>query len=466
MFVQRIQTNIEKYALMRSGTHVLLGISGGADSIAMLHALATLRKPLDITLSVAHLNHSIRPEAAEDAEFVAAQSRKLGCAFYLGHADVPALVAKSNASLEMAAREARYRFFAETAATCEADRVATAHTRDDQAETVLLKLCRGAGSSGLQGIARKTTITGLRVVRPLLECSRANVESFLQESNIPWREDATNADTQLKRNRMRHAVLPYLEKHFNPRIKEALAKTATILSDENAILAQLTETALHAAVTDNDALQIESLCTLDPAILRRVLQQWLLERGISPPHMHFDLISRAAALISSSSGTEEITVTADSSIRREYNLLRFASRTNSTQIVISETQLTIPGKTHLTDAGLCITTTYTTGFNRTPPGLIGTLPAEAEIRWNSASDQQLHIRSWQPGDRIEPLGMAGSCKLQDIFVNAKVPQNLRSRIPVFLCGDEVVWLPGYRIGRNRAVLDAKQCSLQLRVELA
>jgi tRNA(Ile)-lysidine synthase len=464
MLVQQIRSAIETYNLIPPGTHLLAGVSGGADSVAMLHALSSLAAPLGFRLSVAHLNHGIRPEAHADADAVAAHCQRLGLPFHGGFANVPEMATQAGVSLEMAAREARYRFFAETATTCNADAAATAHTQDDQAETVILKLCRGSGPDGLEGIAREITLAGIRVVRPLLNSTRACVEAFLTEANIPWCEDATNADTRLKRNRVRHEVLPYIEEHFNPRIKETLARTANILSEENAFLAQLADSALKDALTKDNALRIDSLQALPPALLRRVLRNWIVQRGALAAQLRFELIERAAEMVHAKQGTGEIVLTPSHRLRREYDTLHFTSDSPEA-ITIPDTPLMIPGETRLDGAGLLISTELRTGYECVQPGPLGSFPARAQIRWDEEQPQQIHVQSWRPGDRIEPLGMTGSCKLQDIFVNEKLPRHLRARIPVFFCEDELVWLPGYRIARNWAVSDSKQSSLQLRVQV-
>jgi len=363
----------------------------------------------------------------------------------------------------MAARQARYTFFALTAQTVGATAVATAHTRDDQAETVLLKLCRGAGSAGLDGIARSTVIEGLRVVRPLLDVSRKDVEHFLRERGIAWREDGTNADTTIKRNCLRHDVLPLLEQQFNPRVKEALARTATILADENQLLETLALAALDDAVADPALLRVAPLWAMPPALRRRVVQQWLIRtEGMRAADMRFELVERVVALATATCGAGAVSLGTNHEVRREYAHLRLVG-TAAEDIVIPETRLAVPGETALAAAGLRVTTEPRTGFERIATGPVGRLPAEACIRWDAVVPPVLQVRSWRPGDRLEPLGMEGSCKLQDLFTDAKVPRHARAQIPVFLCNDDVVWLPGCRIARNWAVLDARQCSLQLRV---
>jgi tRNA(Ile)-lysidine synthase len=460
--IQHIQSTMETQALLPRGSHVLVGVSGGADSVALLCALMELAEPLDLRISVAHLNHGIRPEAAADAHFVKALCQDLGVFYQQDEVDVPAAAKASGASLEMAAREARYAFFARVAAERGADVVATAHTRDDQAETVLLKLCRGAGTAGLRGIARQTVIENVRIIRPLLDCSREDVERFLNDRGQRWREDATNDDTQLRRNFVRHEVLPLLERGLNPRVKEALARTAELLGDEEALLATLTEQALEKAHDETDALQLAALSSMESALRRRVLQAWLIRVGIPKTNVSFDVVERLDAVTQSSNGSQTIDLASGQRVRREYDLLRVVDV--ATEVAaIPETELEVPGETLIPSAGLRITATLTEGFERNPAGPLGQFPCEAWIRWDADVPPALHVRAWRPGDRIQPVGLEGSCKLQDLFVDAKVPRCDRARIPVITSGDEVVWLPGHRIARKWALSHQKQRSLLLRV---
>ena len=481
--LNKVQSAIDKYAPTPPNAHILVGVSGGADSVSLLYALARLfEHPThdNRTLSVAHLNHGIRPESTEDASFVKKLCNNLNIPFLTATVDVPLLAATTGVSLEMAARDARYKFFAETAQKCGANAVATAHNRDDQAETLLLKLCRGAGSAGLDGIAPNLIIQEFRVIRPLLDVSRREIESFLKEQNLTWHEDVTNADIKIKRNRIRHNILPQLEEHLNPRIKEALARTTSILREDNKYMEQQAKVALnesrihpehkkppksirvHPCSSVVPSLKIESLRTLPLAILRRALRQWLIEYKTPADKIRFDTIERTIELILAEKGTGAITLTTNTEIRREYDLLHIIHKA-SIEIPIPTTELIIPGETRIDSHNMIITATPRTGFEHIQSGPIGKLPAEAVIRWDDSAPPEITVRSWLPGDRIHPIGMNGSCKLKEIFINAKVSQSERASIPIFVCNNEIIWIPGYRISSNRAVSDQHQQSLQLTI---
>ena len=461
---QKVQKAISTGRLITPGSHILVGVSGGADSVALLHSLQGIKtENLKSEISVAHLNHGIRTEAADDARFVENLCRKLNIPFYSATVDIPKIAAVTGVSPEMAARDARYRFFAETAENAGVSAVATAHTLDDQAETLLLKLCRGAGSAGLDGIADSTEIHGLKVIRPMLTASRSDVENFLKENNISWREDATNSDTKLKRNYIRHEILPLLEQNLNPRIKEALARTCSIMAEDNCFMEQQALQAFSSATANSAAnLKVEPLQQMPPAIRRRVLRQWLIINGFTADKMRFDVIERITAMILSPCGSAAVTASADIEVRREYDLLRFSENKHS-KCLIPETKLNIPGETLIESHGLRITATLRKGFERTPTGPLGKIPADAVIRWDETNPTDIYVRSWHSGDRIQPLGMNGSCKLQDLFTDAKIPQRERTDIPVFVSVNEIIWIPGYRISGSMAVADSEQTSLLLSV---
>ena len=214
--------------MFKTGLHVGVAVSGGADSVFLLHALRELAPRWDLRFSVVHIEHGIRGAASlADAEFVAELASSFGFPFHLRQAMVPAM----DGNIEEAARKVRHRFYAELMASGTVDCVATGHTRSDQAETVLYRILRGSGLTGLSGIL---PVTGEGLIRPLLEIARGEIEAWLTESGIPWREDETNRDRTYARNRLRHEILPLLREGFNPQLDTALSNLATLAQDEEA----------------------------------------------------------------------------------------------------------------------------------------------------------------------------------------------------------------------------------------
>ena len=216
----KISRYIRERSLLRAGARVVLAVSGGADSVALLRVLLDLRGDLGIVLAVGHFNHGLRGAASRaDEAFVAELARQHELDYFAGHGDVHDHASDSKLGIEAAARELRYRWLAQLAGEQRFDAVATAHTLDDQAETVLLKFLRGAGTRGLAGIYPIVERENLRIVRPLLCVSRDEVETYLESLGQEWREDETNLDRRFTRNRVRHDLLPLLEREFNPNIR-------------------------------------------------------------------------------------------------------------------------------------------------------------------------------------------------------------------------------------------------------
>ncbi len=262
---------------LQGGT-LVVGLSGGADSVALVDALASLRRRRGFRLVAAHLDHGLRPGSAEDAAFCAALCARLDVPFRTGTADVRARAERERGGLEQAARRERYTFLRRVKDEEAAAAIAVAHTRDDQAETLLLRLLRGAGATGLGGMRPRNG----DVVRPLLAVSRQEVLAHLRERGLAWREDPSNADPAHRRNRVRHELLPYLEARFNPGIRAALARTASLLADEAAHVRAEAEALVARIAREEDgalALRRATLAEAPAAVARAAIRQALLRCG-------------------------------------------------------------------------------------------------------------------------------------------------------------------------------------------
>ena len=438
-----IQRSFAQYAMARPGTLVLVAVSGGADSIALLHALASLRAQLGLRLAVAHLHHGIRGAAADaDAAFVQRCAQQLDLPLVRERADVPRLAAAAGISLEMAARAARYAFLARAARQLRAAAVAVAHTADDQAETVLLRLARGAGPQGLGGMEPVSRPGGLKLIRPLLGVTRAAIIAFLQQHRLRWREDASNRDLHFLRNRMRHTILPLLERRLNPQIRTALLRTAEVLREENKYLDRLAARALPAGPA-RPTLAAARLTALPLALRRRVLRRWLGAAGVDAEHLDYTAIATALALLGQRSGTKSVDLGGGWQLVRHY-----------ARLTVEKTAPTTPGAWRLEIVAQ-------RGIIREKPTQPGRLPARATLSAAAVGTAPLTVRAARPGDRMAPFGIQGTKKLQDIFTDAKVPRELRGRIPVVECRGEIVWLPGYRVARGWEVPSPRSRSLRL-----
>jgi tRNA(Ile)-lysidine synthase len=262
---------------LRGGT-LVVGLSGGKDSVALTDALACLRRRRGFRVVAAHLDHGLRPDSAQDEAFCAAFCERLDVPFRSERADVRARAARERGGLEQAARRERYAYLRRVRDEEKAAAIAVAHTRDDQAETLLLRLVRGAGATGLSGMRPRAR----DVVRPLLAVSREEVLAHLRERGLAWREDPSNADTAHRRNRVRHELIPYLEERFNPGIRAALARTASLLADEAAHVRAEAEALLARIGREEDeglSLGRAALAEAPTALARAAIRQALVRAG-------------------------------------------------------------------------------------------------------------------------------------------------------------------------------------------
>lgn len=277
------------------GGALVVGLSGGADSVALLDALASLRRRRGFRLVAAHLDHGLRAGSAGDAAFCAELCRGLDVPLRVASADVRGRARREKGGLEQAARRERYAFLRRVREEEKAEAIAVAHTRDDQAETLLLRLLRGAGATGLGGMRPRRG----DLVRPLLGVSREEVLAHLRDRGLAWREDPSNADTAHRRNRVRHELLPYLEERFNPGIRAALARTASVLADEAAHVRAEAEALLAGiAREEGGALLLKRvpLAEAPTAIARAAIRQALLRKGglAQVGALHVDQVLRLA----------------------------------------------------------------------------------------------------------------------------------------------------------------------------
>jgi tRNA(Ile)-lysidine synthase len=285
--------NIRERALMRAGDRVGVAVSGGADSVALLRVLLDLRSELGIVLSVAHFNHGLRGEqSAADEAFVADLAEHQGLELFVHRDDVREHASASKLSLEAAGRVARYRWFAHLAQQHRLNQVATAHTLDDQAETVLLKFLRGAGTRGLAGIYPIVNRNGFRIVRPLLCVTRAEVEPYLSSLGQEWREDESNLDHRFLRNRIRHELLPLLERDYNPRLRHLLADLAKLSQGEQHYWDELV--AQHLITNDAGELLLAGFAELPVALQRRVVKRFAEAHGAALDFAHVEKLRRCA----------------------------------------------------------------------------------------------------------------------------------------------------------------------------
>lgn len=390
--------------------------------MVLLDVLSEIAARRSFCLSVLHVNHGLRPESQEEEAFVRQEAEKRGLPF-LAHRAV-----LGGGNLEEAAREARLRFFAAAKWDLKLDRIATGHTQSDQAETILFRLLRGTGSAGMRGI-QPVTPEGL--VRPLLEVSRADVDTWVAERRLSFREDSSNAETRFARNRIRHQLLPLLSEQWNPRIAETLARTAEIAAADEAFFTEAVEEIWSRRVAvEPDGSVVMDLTPALPLALRRRLVRKAIEhvrgnlRQIDFHHVE------AIIRMTDSGGGHGRTVIPGVDVIRSFNWLRFAAPRNTAEGRNWSLPLPIPS-TLVAPGGARIETGFEVppcGYNEIGIGLrrdiLGT---------------PLVLRNWRPGDMFQGMGRAGTSKIKELFQEKRIPLWERRNWPVIVREDEIIW---------------------------
>ncbi len=449
-FVQQMHRFIAKHKLILGGEIVLVAVSGGADSLALLYALHTLRQQLRCHLHVVHLNHRLRPEADTDADFVRQHAEHLNLPCSIQQVDVFRLAKQWKLSLETAGRRARYQFYDFVCSETDATKVALGHHQDDIAETVLMNLIRGSGSTGLKGI---TPVRDLKFIRPLIGFTRQQIEAFLTSIDVVPRHDATNTDTRYLRNRIRHELIPRLENDYNPNIKAALSRTANILGVESEYLDTIACTAFEACqiqasqktiILDRGKFRQHHL-----ALQRRILRQSVSKMLGAVNDLYFAHCDAILNLIEGDAPNAVLPLPNGLQFRRAYQQIIFERKT--IKIGNFSYPINTVGKTSITALNAEINAAL---GNVTP----GRTPAPPNGKFEAIFDYQklrkvfaepfsetipLTLRNRRQGDRFQPYGMQGRKKIKDFLIDAKVPRHERDNIPLLVCSDVILWVVGY-----------------------
>ena len=416
---------------------VVAAVSGGSDSVALAFLLRDLAARDDLVFAgIAHLNHHVRGEEADgDAAFCRALADRLGVAAVIGDADVPADARTHHVSIEVAGRHARQRFFKEAIESVKADRVAVAHTRDDQAETVILRLVRGAGASGLAAMMPRRD----QVIRPLLDTSRAELREFLLGQQETWREDATNLDRAIPRNRVRHAIIPEL-RAINAQADAALARAAELLRADDEFLEKLANAAFVRAVeteSETGPVKIDAaeFVKLPAAVARRVAR-YALETANPSRTYGLEEADELRRVLADSSRADISGVLVERFGANAVLTIRDV-RAAAPQAPI-ELRLEIPGTVEAPRGAWTVTAEGPIA----KPASIGSDATKVVID-ASRVGSHLIVRYRRPGDRMHPLGAPGRKKVQDVLVDRKVPRDDRDAVPIVTTETgEIVWVAG------------------------
>ncbi|MBI5177969.1 MAG: tRNA lysidine(34) synthetase TilS [Nitrospinae bacterium] len=452
MILQKIRGAIRRHAMLSPGERVCVAVSGGPDSTALLLLLHDLKDELGVTLSVCHVNHRLRGYASdEDERFVKELAGRLSLPCETAAVDVTKYAALTGSGVQAAARELRYGAFRTLAAHLKADKVATAHTADDSAETLLINLLRGAGPQGLSGIP---PVREGFFIRPLIETRKEELLRWLKQKGQPWRTDASNAEAKYARNRVRQSLLPIMEKEFNPSAREALARAAEILGDTHDFIrheAEKSYDALFSPSEDGVVADRAAFALLHPALQRELVRTAVLRvrktlAGIS--FAHFEEIRHLA--LSGIGG--EITLKG-LTVGTAHGKLYF-SPTPFTAVQQFSYPLKVPGTTDIPEANC----TVTGEMADAPPAQFDP-HCEAVYLDAAAIPPTAVLRNRRDGDHFHPLGAPGGRKLKRFFIDEKVPRWERDRIVLLADGNEVLWVAGQRVSEKVKITPATNCIL-------
>lgn len=432
--LNRIARTIQRYRMFEPGQKVGVAVSGGADSVCLLHALVELAPQWGLQLCVLHLDHQLRGEESRlDAKFVRDLAASLGLPFLLRETDVAA----APGNLEQAARRARLAFFREAIASGAAARVAVGHTRSDQAETVLYRFLRGSGTAGLAGI-RPVTSDG--IVRPLIEIDRSEVTQFLRSRGIAWREDSSNADPAFARNRIRHQLLPQLADEWNLAIAETLANTADwALAEEAYWEIEVDQLAAQHLTERGGAvlLRADTLTGLPLAAARRLVRRAMERVKRDLLGIDFRHVSEVLDLAGLLTGSGRVQVP-ELDICRSFEWLRIAPQAAAAPTAGYRWTVTVPGTLAVPGADFAISLELIEKAETFEAPDCVYNSGMGCLDWPRLSGS-LELRNWEPGDHYQPSGSTGEAKIKTLFQQARIPVWERSQWPVLTDRGCIVW---------------------------
>ncbi|MEK8133002.1 tRNA lysidine(34) synthetase TilS [Paenibacillus filicis] len=460
----KVERFISEQSLLTEGDSVVIAVSGGPDSVALLHLLFALSGSWGWTLTAAHVDHGYRgEESAEEAEFVRSLAAEWGVGFRMVKLDMPAYLAHYGGNSQAAARNLRYDFLHRVAEETGAQRIALAHHADDQAETVLMRLLRGTGPSGLAGIPLRRMEGKTELVRPLLRIYKTDLIAYCRDVGLPYRTDSSNLETKYFRNQLRLDVLPYLST-YQDRLPESLNRLAEMAAAEDDLLTEQTRELFEAHVTAADGIFSWSagwFAALHVALQRRLIKlilRYLAQDTECADYQRIERIRSAAARVQAAN----LRISVDSALMlsREYDRVMLHTMVlppapYAYEVAVGQTELSIA------ETGVLMKFHWVHRGDAVPPCPEGAVRAEfdgLDMSW------PLLIRSRQPGDRMAPYGLNGSKKVKDMFIDAKVPARIRERIPVVADGSgRILWLPGVR--RSSLAMVREESERRLVMEL-
>lgn len=432
---EHVEHSIHARKLFRRGEKVLVAVSGGLDSMVLLHLLHKLASQSGRKLSVAHFNHQLRGRASDaDERFVGQVTKRLGLSFQAGRGDVKAFAKQRGLSIEMAARELRHQFLAQTARRLKCPVIAVAHHTDDQVELFFLRMLRGAGGEGLAGMKWNSVSPAskqVRIVRPLLDVSKEELEKFAHENRIRFREDASNASRDILRNRVRHELLPLLRKSFQPALNRTVLRLMEVVGAEADVVNIMAKDWL-AKPSRRSAWG-----KLMAGVQRRVIQLQLQRLKLSPDFELIEALRLQPGKIISVGLNHSVVCDEAGCVRRQ--------PVASHAFKSVELKLNLKARASVSFGGLDLAWNFTESRSL----LRRSNPAPVEFFDADQVGGKIILRHWRSGDRFQPIGMKTAVKLQDWFTNQKIPAARRRELGVATTArGEIFWIEGLRIGEK------------------
>ncbi len=459
--LEKVRKTIKKYEMFAIKARIVVGVSGGPDSTTLLHLLLQLRDEYELKLWIAHLNHQLRgKEAEEEARWVRLFASKIGIPFISNSLDVAALAKREKLTLEEAGRMARYDFFEHVSSRVSANRIAVGHTASDQVETVLMRLMKGTGLDGLSGIP---PVRGM-IIRPLVEIFRKEVEEYCEINNLEFYLDSSNSDTSFLRNRIRLDLLPLLSQEYNPQIGKILFRMSKNLREDADLIRRRGKKEFEEILVEERegknqswlVLDREKLFRLHPALQKRVLREGIRRikgdlKEINSEHLDSVLD------LGGKRGMKQLSLPGNLVIQKQYKDL-LIKRGEFKNIPFAR-YLAIPGKTDLTQINLTLearlfpvkrgsflaSSDFMDSRKKVVSYKVNGFPEEEVFLDFDKLKPPLFLRNRKKGDRFCPLGMKGSKKIKDFFIDLKIPVEKRGKIPLLLNGGKVVCVVGHRI---------------------
>lgn len=456
--LEKIRIWMDKYRLLEQGDHVVVACSGGPDSLALLHILLAFRLEYNMKIVVAHVDHMFRgQESAKEAEFVAEFCARYGIDCYPRAIDVPRLIRETGMSAEEAARKARYQYLREVARDTGSTKIATGHHQDDQAETVLMNLFRGAGSAGIRGMQ---PVNG-DIIRPLLSVSREEILAYCQKQGLEPMFDSSNLSANYLRNRIRLQLLPQLESQYNGAVKESLCRTAAIIGDEHAFIRQTAQLVWDQVVReDQQGLELVAgqMQLLHVAVKREIIRMTIEKKQGSLTGISFYHVETLIEMLSHGRVGSKIQLPGGLTIYKTYDGLYVGEKTIKIPELTEDLtqELMVPGITKVDILKTVISAELTTVEKK----------RERNVAIFDADKVEfpLFVRTRRPGDRFVPFGFTGNKKLKEFFIDNKIVREQRDVIPIVCDGEgHIIWIGGYRQSQQARTTDETERFLVLTI---